>query len=85
MKSELKIDFHEFVVLAAAALAPDEYWVITHADGLLEDTASKDVTVPVRVFCEALNCDWDEARESGYSITRAKLPGRRALVDGGEG
>ena len=71
-------DYRAVVEAGRAGLAPDEYWMIADPENLWPETASKDLTVPVRMFCEALDCDWDEAKESGYFLTRARLPERTA-------
>lgn len=68
--------FQAIVAAGAAALGPDEFWCIGHPDGLLEQTASKDLTYPVRLFCTALGVDWDDAQEQGYHLTRATLPAK---------
>ena len=63
--------YDEFILSSAASLGTKEFWVIRHPDGkFLEDTASKDVSFPVRVLCGALNLDWDEAVDQGFSLER---------------
>lgn len=68
------MDASTLIAAAAGSLGPNEYWCISHPEGALEETASKDLTYPVRVFCEALSIDWDDARDQGYRLDRITLP-----------
>lgn len=63
----------DFIGQAAASLGHDEYWCIDHDNGSIKDTASKDIGYPVILFCSAMNCDWDEAQESGFRLGKIKL------------
>ena len=65
------MDVNQVLVAGAAGLAKMEFWCVTHPEGDLVDTASKDLMVPVRVFCEALGMDWGDANEQGYTLGRA--------------
>jgi hypothetical protein len=65
--------YQQVVTAAAASLAPDEYWCIDHEEGPLLDTASKDIGAPVRMFCEALGVDWDQAIESGFRLGKVTM------------
>ena len=59
---------------AADSLADDEYWCIVHPEGKpLENTASKDVTWPVRVLCQALEVDWDDLIDQGYRLATIRM------------
>ena len=55
-------------------LAPNEYWCVEHDDGPLRATVSKDIGHPVRVFCEAMDMDWDQATDAGYRLGKVTLP-----------
>jgi hypothetical protein len=66
--------YREFISMAASSLAPDEYWCIDHDEGPIPETASKDIGYPVRVFCEALNIDWDQATASGFRLGKLTRP-----------
>jgi len=62
--------YDRFITMAANSLKPGEYWCIRHPNGEpLLDTKSKDLGAPVRLICDALNCDWDELTEQGYRIS----------------
>lgn len=64
-------EYLEVIAAAEKSLVADEYWCISHDEGgPLENTASRNVTVPVLLFCNALNIDWDDAREQGYFLAR---------------
>lgn len=65
--------YNEVLAAGAAGLDVMEFWCITHPDGDLIETASKDLTVPVRVFCDALGVDWDDAQKDGYSLGKVTL------------
>jgi hypothetical protein len=64
--------YEQLLAAARADLVPNEWWVIDHDEGPLWDTKSKSITAPVRLFCEALNCDWDDAAASGYRLNKLK-------------
>src|SRR5690348_14661181 len=64
--------YDAIVAAGAASLATDEYWVIDGPEGPLWDTASKRLDEPVLIFCCALECDWDEATESGFRLARLR-------------
>lgn len=66
------ITYHELIAAGAASLEDGEMWCIFHPDGPLPETASSDLTVPVRITCEALNMDWDDLRESGFYLGKIK-------------
>jgi hypothetical protein len=68
------LTFDQLLVASKNSLGPDEWWVIDHDEGPLWDTKSKWITVPVRILCEALKCDWDDARESGFRLGKLQLP-----------
>lgn len=65
--------YNEFIALAAASLAPNEYWCVHRRDGPLLKAKSKDVGEAVRVVCDALNADWDELQESGFWLGRVTV------------
>lgn len=67
------MEFNQVVIAGAAGLEQMEFWCITHPDGDLIETASKDLTLPVRIFCEALGVDWSDANEQGYSLGKVVL------------
>jgi hypothetical protein len=69
----------DVVAAAAASLAPDEYWFISHPEGPLFETASKDVTQPIRMLCEAMHCDWDDLTDSRI-LPRPWPPRRRSMT-----
>ena len=64
--------YDAIISAGTAKLAPDEWWVIDHDEGPLWETASKRLDEPVVTFCNALDCDWDEARESGFRLAVLK-------------
>lgn len=66
--NQTALSYEDVIAIGAKNLAPDEYWVINHDEGALWDTASKRLDYPVRVFCDALSIDWDEAREQGFHL-----------------
>lgn len=66
-------EFEEVIADGAAGLSELEFWCITHVDGDVIATASKDLTMPVRTFCDALGLDWDEAVDMGYTLGRTFL------------
>lgn len=63
-----QIPASEFIAMAALGLKPNEFWCVVHPEGPLEETASKDVTHPIRVCCEALHLDWDELTDQGFRL-----------------
>jgi hypothetical protein len=69
-KRTSKPTYEEIIATGVASLAENEFWVINHADGPLWDTASKRLDTPVVVFCNAMDCNWDEAMESGFWLDR---------------
>lgn len=62
--------YDQIIGLGAKSLAPGEFWYIEHPDGPLYETASADLSHPVRAICDALDCNWDELTEQGYRLTR---------------
>ncbi len=68
MSDDEKIGYDELIAIGERSLADGEMWCIFHPDGLLEMTASKDLTFPVRTVCNALNADWDDLREQGFYL-----------------
>lgn len=66
-------EFQQIVAAGAAGLGVMEFWCVTHDDGDLEMTASKDMTVPVKIFCDALGMDWEDAVGQGYSLGKITL------------
>ena len=38
----------------------------------MEETASKSFAYPVVTFCNALECDWEDAKEIGYRLGRCR-------------
>ena len=81
------MQYNEILAAGAAGLDKLEFWCIVKGKRKLIETASKDFTQPVRMFCDALNIDWDDATEQGWSLGRvtltekqlAKLPTDRLL------
>lgn len=68
-QTDERLAYQDFLVAAAAALGPDEFWCVFHPDGQpLDATASKLVVEPIRRFCDALNMDWDDATDAGFRI-----------------
>jgi len=70
----MKITYKQVLDAAKNDLAPDEWWVIDHDEGPLWDTKSKWITAPVKLFCEAMKCDWDQATDSGFRIAKLRAP-----------
>jgi hypothetical protein len=62
--------FDQLLDAAKNSLAPNEWWVIDHDEGPLWETKSKWVTVPIKIFCEAHKCDWDDATDSGFRLAK---------------
>jgi hypothetical protein len=67
----------------AASLAPDEFWCIHHPDGPLPQTASKDLTAPVRLICNALKLDWDVLTEQGFRLGKITMR-KHQIIDANE-
>lgn len=61
--------YKELIGAAAAALGPDQFWAIANEEGIFPATASKDMGESVRTFCDALDIDWDDAKEFGCRLT----------------
>lgn len=78
MKANGTLTYTELLAIATQSLGPDEFWCIDHDEGPLTDTASKNFAYPVRLFCAALDVDWDQAQEQGYRLGKVTLPGRAA-------
>jgi hypothetical protein len=70
----LTITYGQLLDAARNDLALNEWWVIDHDEGPLWDTKSKWITVPVKIFCEAMECDWDDAQASGYRLNKLTGP-----------
>lgn len=66
----ITITFDQLLDAAKNSLAANEWWVIDHDEGPLWDTKSKWVTVPIKTFCEAQKCDWDDASDSGFRLAK---------------
>jgi hypothetical protein len=66
--------YEEIVACGARSLANDEFWCIEVEGKPLEQTASKDMTWPIRVICEALDADWDDLQESGCRLSTMRRP-----------
>lgn len=65
--------YNEVLAAGAAGLGKLEFWCIAKGKSKLIETASKDLTMPVRTFCEALDCDWSDAQEQGYRLDKVTL------------
>lgn len=65
--------YDQLIEAGARSLGADEYWVISHPEGPLELTASKDFGYPIRVFCDATGLDWDEAVEQGWFLGKIEV------------
>lgn len=74
MKTKAQLGYEELITAGTASLAPNEFWCIHHADGPLEMTASKDLTAPMRMICDALEVEWDDLTEQGYRLGKIKMP-----------
>jgi hypothetical protein len=73
--SRARAEFDAWVALSSKMLGPDEWFVVGHeTDGPLFDTKAKDFATPVRIFCEALNVDWEDAKDDGWSLQKVTLP-----------
>ena len=70
----VKITYEQLIAASRNSLAPDEWWVIDHNEGPLWETKSKWLTVPVKIFCEAMECDWDGAQASGFRLNKLTRP-----------
>ena len=71
----MKTEYQKFIGIASASLGADEYWCIDHDEGPLTETASKDIGYPVRLFCEAMKLDWDQAQDSGFRLGKVTIRG----------
>lgn len=74
-KTKEQAGYDEFIQAGARSLAAREFWCVHHPDGPLEMTASKDLAAPVHMVCDALDADWDDLTEQGYSLGKITLPG----------
>jgi len=63
-------EYERLIADAARDLGDGEFWVIDHDEGPLWVTASKMLDVPVIIFCNAMECDWDQAQESGFRLAK---------------
>lgn len=72
-EGEVMNTYNEVLAAGAAGLGVMEFWCITHPEGDLIETASKDLTMPVRIFCDVLGVDWSDAQEDGYSLGKVTL------------
>jgi len=70
---ETAMTYDELIQIGARSLAADEFWCIEVEGKPLELTASKDMTYPIRLFCKALDMDWDDAQESGARLSTVRL------------
>lgn len=69
--------YNEILAAGAASLGTLEFWCITKGKKKLIETASKDLTMPARTFCDALGVDWNDATEQGWSIGKVTLTERQ--------
>ena len=69
-----QLTYDDVVAAGAASLADDEYWCILVDGKPLEQTASKDLTYPIRVICQAMDADWDDLQEGGCSLGKVRKP-----------
>ena len=74
----MNITYEQLLAAGKNSLRPGEWWVIDHDEGPLWDTKSKWMTAPVRLFCEAMKCDWDQATDSGFRLAKLTQPAREA-------
>jgi hypothetical protein len=70
--STTQLSYKDLMKISQDSLGPDEVWVIDHDEGPIWETAATRMDVPVRVFCDALKCDWDHALDSGFRLARMK-------------
>lgn len=63
---------YDHLMKACADVLPDgEFWCIIDPGGVpMVETASKRLDEPVIMFCSALKCDWEDAKEVGYRLGR---------------
>lgn len=60
-------EYDALIAVGTKSLGENEFWCIIDPGGeAMTDTASKRFDEPVITFCNALQCDWDDATETGY-------------------
>lgn len=65
--------YREFIEDCAAALGDNEFWCIVDPDGcVVPCTVDKRLDQPVIIFCDAANCDWDDATDAGFRLSRCR-------------
>ena len=65
--------YDNLIAAGMRGLAPGERWCIIDPGGHpMLSTASERMDCPVVVFCEALECDWEDAKDVGYSLGRTQ-------------
>jgi len=63
----------ELIQSGEDSLDADEFWCVVDPGGEpMEETASKSFAYPVVTFCNALECDWEDAKEIGYRLGRCR-------------
>jgi len=72
--SGITLTYEQLLAVGRNSLAPNEWWVIDHDEGPHWDTKSKWITVPVKIFCEAMKCDWDDAQDNGFRLNKLTAP-----------
>lgn len=73
MSDAAELEFKDLLAIGARSLKPNEYWCITHPEGPLPETASKNFTLPPLTLCQALDMEWDDLVEQGYHLGKIEL------------
>lgn len=62
-------EYDELIAAGKHGLSHDELWCVIDPGGEpMVETESKRFDQPVKLFCNALNCDWEDAKEIGYRL-----------------
>lgn len=68
------VDNPEFNAALAESIDTDKLasgWAIGHQEhGMISETACVDGLSAVKLFCDAIGVDWEDAKEQGYYLTR---------------
>lgn len=68
-------EYDALIDAGVRSLPANVLWCIIDPGGEpMLDTASKRFDAPVVTFCNALNCDWDDATEVGYRLGHTPVP-----------
>lgn len=62
-------EYADLINVGVNSLEENEFWCVFDPGGLpMPETKSKRFDVPVIMFCDALNCDWADAKDMGYYL-----------------